>query len=142
MKWAGTPIIFSTSIRRANRCLWLDEAVADHLVHQFLSRFRGDTVDKALELLITKGQKAAMGWPFCSVPIRRGQGTESRLGYLDSVAVGFEREAAVQAFSEFISGTTSIPNQIEFVIEFAAGSFWGKDTGGLTLHKLNDNDFH
>ncbi len=29
--------------------------------------------------------------------------------------VGMDREAATQAFSEFISGTTATPNQIEFV---------------------------
>ncbi|MDQ9169010.1 type I restriction-modification enzyme R subunit C-terminal domain-containing protein [Oxalobacteraceae bacterium R-40] len=29
--------------------------------------------------------------------------------------VGVDREAAVQAFSEFITGTTAAPNQIEFI---------------------------
>lgn len=37
------------------------------------------------------------------------------LGIFIRSLVGMDREAATQAFSEFISGTTATPNQIEFV---------------------------
>ncbi len=37
------------------------------------------------------------------------------LGIFIRSLVGLDREAAMQAFSEFISGTTATPNQIEFI---------------------------
>lgn len=37
------------------------------------------------------------------------------LGIFIRSLIGLDREAATQAFSEFISGTTATPNQIEFI---------------------------
>lgn len=37
------------------------------------------------------------------------------LGLFVRSLVGLDQEAAMQAFSEFISGTTATPNQIEFI---------------------------
>lgn len=47
--------------------------------------------------------------------IREAKEHSSGLGLFVRSLVGLEREAAMHAFSEFISGSTATPNQIEFI---------------------------
>lgn len=84
-----------------------------HEAHLSLQRLRRNQpltatdLDELEKMLLEAGGTPAL--------IREAKEHSSGLGLFVRSLVGLEREAAMHAFSEFISGSTATPNQIEFI---------------------------
>ena len=84
-----------------------------HEAHLSLQRLRRNQpltatdLDELEKILLEAGGTPAL--------IREAKEHSSGLGLFVRSLVGLEREAAMHAFSEFISGSTATPNQIEFI---------------------------
>lgn len=86
------------------------KAHEDHISMQRLRRNQPLTVSDLTELermLVEAGGSLEL--------INQAKEQSHGLGIFIRSLVGLDREAATQAFSEFISGTTATPNQIEFI---------------------------
>ncbi|NOU13843.1 MAG: DEAD/DEAH box helicase family protein [Methylococcaceae bacterium] len=86
------------------------KAHEDHISLQRLRRNQPLTVSDLTELermLVEAGGSLEL--------INQAKAQSHGLGIFIRSLVGLDREAATQAFSEFISGTTATPNQIEFI---------------------------
>jgi type I restriction enzyme R subunit len=99
-----------------NMAKFIDKArqfLREHESHLALQRLRRNQpltptdLDELEKMLVAAGGSKAL--------IDEAKAQSQGLGIFIRSLVGLDREAAMQAFSELVSGTTATPNQIEFI---------------------------